>query len=99
MLSLSVSTILPLIALSGLLVCFGFGIGWWLRASRKSVDGTVEVLSRRLADALGRLQAIAGEIGNDATQHAEEVEAVNKRIGLTPKGDVESLHQALLQGM
>jgi len=99
MLSPSFSTILPLIALSGLLVVFGFGIGWWLRSSRKAVDGTVDILSRRLADALSRLQAIAGEIGNDASQHAEEVEAVNKRLVMAPQGDVESLHHALLQGM
>jgi diguanylate cyclase len=99
MLSLSISTILPLIAVSGLLVVFGFGIGWWLRSSRKAVDGTVDILSRRLADALSKLQTIAGDISNDASQHAEEVEAVNKRLVLAPKGDVESLHQALLQGM
>jgi diguanylate cyclase len=99
MLSLEVSTILPLIAVSGLLVVFGFGVGWWLRSSRRPADNTVDVLTRRLADALGRLQMIAGDISNETSQHAEEVDAVNKRLVSAPKGDVDSLHQALLQGM
>lgn len=95
----SASTIGLLLGLSALQVCGGFLVGWWLRSWRRSSTRANEALAKRLNDALVRLQTIAGDISLDATQHAQEVRAVNLRIGSTAADDVEQLHQVLVDGM
>ena len=95
----SSTTLWLLIGFSALQVGGGFLVGWWLRSSRKGGSRAAEILSKRLNEALVRLQNIAGDISHDATRHAQEVRAVNLKLGAAETDDVESFHQALVEGM
>ncbi|MCE9603590.1 MAG: GGDEF domain-containing protein [Planctomycetia bacterium] len=96
---LSTSTILLLCGISAFQVTIGLCVGWWLRSARRTRTNTSEVLSRRLTEALGKLQNIADDMGHGAFHHAEQVEAVGRRLDTVAEDDVEELHQALVDGM
>lgn len=95
----STSTILLLCVISSIQVTIGLAAGWWLRSARRTKKNTSEALSRALADALGKLQTIADDMGHGAFQHAEQVEAVGRRLDGVAEADVDQLHQALVDGM
>lgn len=96
---LSTSTIVLLSIISAIQVAIGLGFGWWLRSTRRTNANTSEALSRKLAEALGKLQSIADDMGHGAFHHAEQVEAVGRRIDGVAEADVDLLHQALVDGM
>jgi hypothetical protein len=96
---LSTSTILLLSVISAIQVTLGLGFGWWLRSIRRTNANTSEALSRRLAEALGKLQTIADDMGHGAFAHAEQVEAVGRKLDDVAEADVDLLHQALVDGM
>lgn len=96
---LSTSTILLLCVISSIQVTIGLAAGWWLRSTRRTKKNTSEALSRALTDALGKLQTIADDMGHGAFQHAEQVEAVGRRLDGVAEDDVDLLHQALVDGM
>lgn len=95
---LSASTLVWLLGISALQVVGGVAVGWWLRSTNKIANNTADVLQKRLTEALSRVQRLAGTMSVDASQHAEQVEAAGKRIHAA-SGNVEQLHQALLDGM
>jgi len=96
---ISTSTLLLLCVISSIQVTIGLAAGWWLRSARRAKANTSEALSRALADALGKLQTIADDMGHGAFQHAEQVEAVGRRLDDVASTDVDRLHQALVDGM
>lgn len=95
---LTSSTLIWLLAISAFQVIGGMVVGWWLHSSKKE-DSNHEILGRRLTDALGRLQSLAGDMCNHTSQHAEQVVAVEQQLHVAAQGDIEHLHNALLSGM
>lgn len=95
---LTSTTLIWLLAISAFQVLAGIVFGWWLHGSKKG-DTNHEILGRRLTDALGRLQSLAGDMCNHTSQHAEQVVAVEQQLTAAAQGDIEQLHNALLSGM
>lgn len=96
---LSTSTILSLLGISAMQVVAGLSVGYWLRSRRMAVSKTSDALTRRLTDALGRIQTLADDFGAEAIDHVEQVKAVARTLNDAAEADIGQLHQALLEGM
>lgn len=96
---LSSSTLMWLLGISAFQVLGGIAAGWWLHATKRAATQNNEILGKRLTDALARLQTLAGDMSVDASQHAEQVAAVGRKINAAADGDVEQLHEVLVSGM
>ena len=77
---LSTSTILSLLGISAMQVVAGLSVGYWLRSRRMAVSKTSDALTRRLTDALGRIQTLADDFGAEAIDHVEQVKAVARTL-------------------
>lgn len=97
---LTSSTLLWFLAISALQVAGGVACGWWLGSSRRSDPNLNQAaLSRRLADALARVQQLAGNVSSGACEHRRQVEAVHQSLNLASHGDVANLHEAMADGL
>lgn len=97
---MSSSTILWFLAISTLQVVGGLAVGWWLGSARRPAGGAQhEALSRRLAEALGRVQTLAGHVTAGSVEHRKQVAAVHDNLRSATQGDVVQLHAALSSGV
>jgi diguanylate cyclase len=97
---LTSSTWLWFLGISALQVAGGVVFGWWLGSVRRSDPDLNHIaLSRRLADALARVQQLAGNVSSGAVTHRREVEAVQQNLSRASQGDAGELQQAMAAGL
>lgn len=97
---MSSSTILWFLVISTVQVVGGLAVGWWLGSARRSAAGAQhEALTRRLAEALGRVQTLAGHVTAGSAEHRKRVAAVHDGLRNATQGDVAQLHAALSSGV
>ncbi|MGC3965850.1 MAG: GGDEF domain-containing protein [Pirellulales bacterium] len=90
---------LLLLGISAFQVAGGCAIGYWLHSRKRNMLQTSDALTARLTDALKQIQTLADDVGAEAIGHAEQVRAVAVSLQGAAEGDVDQLHQVLLEGM